>query len=352
MTYGAIALPTTRISLLEQAQGGGSEQALLQILELASNFIALRVRQLRARYPSVGQVDADSAAQAAQQNILKAIVEKKFVHPGTGQHAFHPYLSQIVHNCFMNELRLLFQARQIGDREVGTFPVDEDGRTLEVPDEEPGPAEHAEHAERKELNNAWCLAVALQSLGLARCQFFEPTGGQVPSLRLLAWQGYCLMTFENLSRDEVLNELRKRFPIEQRDEKRLTTKWLSDEAHKIRVLNAKCFLEICHDVGYEVTRYEMRDGLDALAAGMRLEAFHDALKQEAGERHLPLPRGQGGPRRGHPRGDGRGPGRDRPEPRPAAPSVRPARVSARVKVTSISHVRLKISCHVDDRRPY
>src|SRR5690349_8912415 len=82
-----MVFPTTQISLLEQAQSGGSEQALLRVLEFAANFIAHRVRQLQRRYPVVGRDEADSAATEALLRMRHAIVDKRFVHPGPGKHA-------------------------------------------------------------------------------------------------------------------------------------------------------------------------------------------------------------------------------------------------------------------------
>jgi hypothetical protein len=274
-----MALRHTQVSLLEQAQAG-SEQALLQILELTSTFVAHMAQSLLARDPRIGADGADSAASAALFKVHKAILNRKFIHPGRDQHAFHPYVSVIVQNCFRDEGRKRARAGRVGDPEVRPFPADEEGRPLDVPDDAPGPAELAEQADRKELNHAWCLAVALQALSLARSRYVQPGAKQDPELLLLAWQGYCLMTFESLARAEILERLRA-YPSAEKLGNKLTVKWLDTEAHKIRVLNAQCFLEMCREVKYEVTHDAMREGLDALAGGMRLEKFKGDLQRAA-----------------------------------------------------------------------
>lgn len=268
--------PDTRSSLLEAAENGSSE-AMHQLLELVSTFIAYRVARLRARFRMVGAAEADDAAADALRNVWDAIQNKKFRHPGRPQHAFHRYVNAIVSNAFYDQCRVL-RGQTNGVRRVRRLDAGEDEAAPAVLSREPDPAEVAEDADRAERNTAWCMAIALKSLAMARGRYVDPLGDD-RELRLLAWQAYCLLTFEAMPRREIVDQLRRRYPSAGRYRGRLTEKWVSAEAHKIRTLNARCFLEACAEVGYEISEDEMREGLEALADGTKVQDLRAQMRR-------------------------------------------------------------------------
>ncbi len=265
--------PLTRLSLLEKAQAGDTT-AMNELLSVLSDFVVRRGRQMQRKFKGImTQQDAEAAALDSLFNVREAIRKGLFVHPGPGKQAFHGYVSRIVDNCFIDRCR----AKQ-RDRLQSLDAVPE----VQVASAEGDPADLAEAGERRELNENWCLAAALQSVARARNRYVQP--GHDPDnaeLHLLAWQGYYLLTFEDLSREEVLRQLLARYPRARTYQDQLNREWLSRAANKIRRLIMQCFLEVCADLEYETTCDDLREGLEALGRSLPLDRLRDSLAKAA-----------------------------------------------------------------------
>jgi hypothetical protein len=271
--------PPTRLSLLNRAQAGDTA-AMNELLSVMTDFVVRCSMHMQRQFAGViAALDAEAAASAALFNVYEAIRRRTFVHPGNGQHVFHRYVNRVVQNCFYalcRDTQRHNQPKGLPVQSLDAMPE------VQVGSAEGGPADLAEARDRRELNETWCLSVASQSLARARNLYIQPTHDpDNADLRLLAWQGYCLLTFENLSREEVLDQLRARYPRARAYRARLTARWLSAEAHKIRLLNSQCFLEICADLGYDVNCYELREGLEALGRSLPLDQLRDSLGKAA-----------------------------------------------------------------------